>query len=420
MKWVVIICMIFAMFINIDTKLAASPTIFLHHFLLVPLFFVFVWKYRLISKPLLGFIFLFILIGILEIGLGNNTFGLFIKTYSGLVISIIFFFYVIKYFNYNVEDLFKIYVWGCILTCYVFFIQIISYRIGFKPGYDLGYIGINSIIDAKEGYLPAGFAAEPSGLSILGPATLIAIHNIILRKNYLISIFHSILILIVAVLSASSTVYLGLLFSVIIIAISFRAFSIFIVSVGISIVSFILLYSYSTKFKTRFDDSVNVFVHQTVNEDNMKSFNGSTMVLYHHLIITQRNFKDHPILGTGIGSHSLAHDRYSPFDEKFEWYFLNKADANSLFLRLASETGLLGLFLFFYFMVKCSVGKTNAKRVEHWLINKSLLVIMFTALLRGGSYMAGAFPFFILLYYYSYRAEKEEEITPYPASLSLS
>ena len=136
----------------------------------------------------------------MNIARGNNTVGLFMKTYAGVVITLLFFYYAFKEFNYNTKLLFKIYMWGAVLTSCVFLFQLFSYGIGFRPGYDLSYIGIRYILDAKDGYLPAGFGQEPSALSILGPACFVSINNILTGKRYFVSKVFSVLIIAVALL----------------------------------------------------------------------------------------------------------------------------------------------------------------------------------------------------------------------------
>lgn len=54
--------------------------------------------------------------------------------------------------------------------------------------------------------------------------------------------------------------------------------------------------------------------------------------------------------GTGLGSHELNYERvYQSDDPK---YGSNKTDAYSLLIRIYSEFGYLGLFLFFVFLIK--------------------------------------------------------------------
>lgn len=81
--------------------------------------------------------------------------------------------------------------------------------------------------------------------------------------------------------------------------------------------------------------------------------------------------------------------------------FLNVEDANSLFLRLRSETGLLGLLLIFIFIFKFHIIRKNDKSGYLWIINNGILSMFAIRLLRFGHYFATGFFFFFWLYYFS-------------------
>jgi hypothetical protein len=163
---------------------------------------------------------------------------------------------------------------------------------------------------------------------------------------------------------------------------------------------FVFNYSYKNvvEFQDRYDGTVEIF-----STGNYKSYeiNGSSFVLYNNYHVALENFKRNPILGTGLGSHPTAFDKYSltNLEGAVEIDF-NKMDANSMFLRLMSETGLYGLFVMLFLVVKCWVPKQRTDDTALWVMSNSVLIIILLSLLRQGHYFLNGFPFFLWLYYY--------------------
>ena len=81
--------------------------------------------------------------------------------------------------------------------------------------------------------------------------------------------------------------------------------------------------------------------------------------------------------------------------------FLNVDDANSLFLRLLSETGLFGIIVFFYFLFKSHLLKKRDKSKYLWIISNAILALFLIKLIRSGHYFVNGFFFFFWLYYFS-------------------
>ena len=80
--------------------------------------------------------------------------------------------------------------------------------------------------------------------------------------------------------------------------------------------------------------------------------NNSSFVLYNNLHVAKENLLKYPVFGTGLGSHETAFKKFSltktllPYDFEF-----NVKDGNSLFIRLCTETGLLGLGFYIIMML---------------------------------------------------------------------
>ena len=82
----------------------------------------------------------------------------------------------------------------------------------------------------------------------------------------------------------------------------------------------------------------------------------------------------------------------------------NIKDGNSLFIRLCTETGLIGLFFVIYLLRYGFIYITKSSNNEdniHESISHSLFVILILTLLRQGNYMLNGLPLIFFLYYYN-------------------
>jgi hypothetical protein len=197
-------------------------------------------------------------------------------------------------------------------------------------------------------------------------------------------------------LSRSSVGYLGLLFGL---GLFFaRSFWRAVVLVGAMAFA---LYAASSDFRLRLDDTVRAAGNLTVEEANL-----STFALASNTFVTARVLETHPLTGNGLGSHLLSHRSYIgdvPGVALFESMILhgrqtmdqlNAADANSLFLRLLSETGLIGLGLVIVFIARYRAAPGG----EAGAINRAVLVYFFAKLLRAGHYFSPEQFFFVFAY----------------------
>jgi hypothetical protein len=133
-----------------------------------------------------------------------------------------------------------------------------------------------------------------------------------------------------------------------------------------------------------------------------------SFILYNNFVVAMENFKTNFLFGTGIGSHTVAFENFSLAKDFKVWGFnLNSADANSMLLRLISETGIFGVSIFAYIMVKFYVKRDRDNLSYHWLISNSILIMILLNLFRQGHYFLNGFPFFIMLYCFNSMAHKK-------------
>jgi hypothetical protein len=377
---------------------------YLHYVIFVMLLPGFIKRFGIPKTP---FILLFIpaVFGILQIYAGNNTWAGFIKIFVGVLLSTSFYEYVMLHYNFDIEKIFTYYIKGAYFVSIIGFVQVASYYAGFEPGYNYGWL-LNKwgcVPNSSGGIRMNSIFSEASQCAImLAPAAFVVIYNIIYRKTYYIHPQKGLVILLATVLTTSSTGFIGFFVTGILIILNHAKISNFI---GAGFLFFALgtvLYNNSPEFKGRIDSALGIWVDQDFSLENM---NSSSFVLYNNYHIAMENFKANPIAGSGIGSHSLAFDKYSLtlrsgiLDIEF-----NKSDANSLFLRLLSETGMVGILFILIFIVKFYVNRSrNNPESRHWIIGNAVLVIIILYLLRQGNYFINGFPLFMWIYYYNYK-----------------
>jgi hypothetical protein len=351
-----------------------------------------------------------LLVGILEILMGNNTWALFFKIFIGVLLSASFYYYVILYYEMDTEKMFRYYLKGAVIVCYIGLVQFVSYIVHFTPGYNYAWI-LNkwAIVPGGFGFRVNSIFSEASQFAIvISPACFVAIHNLIPGTNaYGLTRVQSIIVLVTLLLTTSTTGYIGLFVILFLFVINYGQIIYFLIGIVFTIFGANLLYNNVPEFKARVDTSIGLWV---TNEFSVENINSSSFVLYNNYYIAVENFKSNFITGTGLGSHPIAFDKYSLTNQTgyLDIHF-NKADGNSLLIRLISETGLIGVIFMFIF-IRRNFIRRNPYDNENpdWVISNAILVIIILYLLRQGNYFLNGFPFFMWLYYFV-RKEREQK-----------
>lgn len=372
---------------------------YLIYIILLPGFF---GKYGL-NRQLFYVFFILLVSGAVNVALNNNTFYLFFKVFTGLTMSYFFYFYVILDYDYNIEQLFKWYLKGCYIAALLGLYQFVCFQIGFEWGYMFGGIfnkwGIAT--GGMFGIRVNSVFAEPTYLAaVLSSAFFIAIYNLYRRETYGLTRFQSIIIIVVYLLSFSGLGQAGIFVAIILLAVSYGLIRYIILVVPIGAVLFQVFYENVAEFRDRLDGLVSLF---SGNKFELGKTHGSSFILYNNSHTAIENFKSHFVFGTGIGSHPVAFSKFSlAKDIKAKGFDSNSADANSMFLRLVSETGLFGVLIILGIIIKFYVRRNENKETYHWLISNALLVMILLNLFRQGHYFLNGFPFFVILYIYNY------------------
>lgn len=159
----------------------------------------------------------------------------------------------------------------------------------------------------------------------------------------------------------------------------------------------------------RFYDTTRLFLSSQIMVEEAGKANSSTFALYSNYVIARDSFFKNPLFGSGLGSHPIIY--YETFISYFPSKYLsmygaqNQQDANSKFLRLLSETGLLGLTLFLIAYFKFLIPKKNIRTPDQKLlasINYSIFVYILLCLIRNGNYINIGFFLFFFIYYVTF------------------
>jgi hypothetical protein len=147
--------------------------------------------------------------------------------------------------------------------------------------------------------------------------------------------------------------------------------------------------------------------------ENVSGANLSTYALISNMIVTQQVLKESPLIGNGLGSHPLSHEKFMGDVPGIQSFVdmgtsdLNAADAASLTLRVLSELGLLGYIGVLAFLIYFHASGSGPRSA----ISNAILVHFFLKLLRGGQYFDPEQFFFIFVYILNHRQFKREART---------
>lgn len=377
---------------------------YFHYIIFLSLFPLFILRYGVPKFPL-KFLAIPLVVSIYYVLTGYNELFSFFKIFMGMVLSITFYQYVFMHYDYNVEKLFRMLLKGYKIVTAIAVIQGIGFILKIGPLYNYkwilnkwglsygGLIGIrlNSIFPE-----PAQFAI------MLTPVVFVAVHHLLTRKYTFISFKWCITFLFVFLLTGSSTGYASLFFILIILLINYNHFLDFVVFFTISFTIGGFLYIYIPEFKTRVDAAAGLWVEENLNLENV---NSSSFVQYNNFHVAVNNLKEHPIAGTGLGSHATAYEKYSLTKQPDfiikEGFDFNAQDANSMFLRIMSEMGLIGLTFIVLFIFKFFIHYNSDPSGIRWMISGAILSFILINMFRQGNYFLNGFPFFMWMYYYN-------------------
>ncbi|HWY10415.1 MAG TPA: hypothetical protein VN026_03765 [Bacteroidia bacterium] len=375
----------------------------------------------------------------MNIVLGNNTVGNFFKIFVNVAVNIVFYRYVMEYYDFDVNKIFKMYLQGSYIVAILGLIQVASFVLHIEPGYNwrvfLPLNKWNFHIGGLLGIRLNSTFTEPSYFgSSIAPAFFIAAYELIFKKNLFLNRTKCIVIVAAYMLTFSSLAYMGIFITILLFALNFGVVRYFFIAIPIAIILYNAAYSNVKDFRVRINGMNALFVDGIIEKELsgnlskgarmyrvskvLTKIHGSSFVLYNNMHVAVQNFKRNPLFGSGLGSHELAFEKYNLNYMLGGIYDFNAPDANSMFLRILSELGIMGVLFTFMFIFKFFVSKSLGKNEDetYWLISNAILVIIFTQLLRQGNYTYNGFILFAWMYYYNnmryneYVAKQREEL----------
>jgi hypothetical protein len=337
-----------------------------------------------------------------------------IKQVLGILIIGLAYYLLIKINKYRIDKLFKIYLRIALIIAVIGIFQEFSFLKGFKSGYDYSYIIPKwGFWATKFGMLQVNsILVEPSSFAItIAPAMFVSLMAILRNNSFYLSKKAGILIIISFILTFSAVAYIAILISLLLIYSNLRKFRHLLLAVIIIPIFIYTTYRYIPEIRMRFNDTLGVVTGSKKAVDA----NLSTSSLASNAFVAYKSFIDSPLFGRGLGSHPVSYNKLlfsgvsgSGRFRRKELPELNREDASSLFLRLASETGLFGIMVVFYFIFKFRLKISDNKNLQ--IISNAIFILFIILLLRQGHYFYNGLFFFVWMYYFAYKIYKQCKI----------
>ena len=353
-----------------------------------------------LNKHFLLFLVVFFVLALFNVFLKNNTFPTLFKQVSGFIFNGTAYYVLIKANKGDISKLFKIYLKLAVIAAVIGIFQEISFLADFADGYDYSYFIPNFRLGGTVlGILRvSSVLPEPAHFGgAMAPAIFISVLNIMKNEANFISRKISFVIIVSALLTFSLITYVGSILALILIVGNYRRIKLIITSLSVLLALAIFSYKYVSEIRIRVDDTYAVVTGNAVLIES----NLSTFAFLSNAAVAVRSFKNNPLFGSGIGSHSVSYDRYifEVIDSEQDTMILNKEDAGSLFFRLMSETGLLGILGFLYFIKRFYVSRKRDQRL--WIVSNSIACLFLINLIRLGNFFYCGFMFFVWAYYFA-------------------
>ena len=364
------------------------------------------FKIKNVFNLLILFMFLFFS-SAFNITYHNDTISLLFGQLIGISITSISMIVFLKINENKLEEIFILYLKWAVFFAWIGIFQELSYLLHFKLGYDFTRFIPQSTVAPMGSVLlrvnsllrePAHFGA------VLIPAFFVSVLSLYKRKYGFINKKQCVLIILSTILTFSGTTYIGILVSLVLIFVKKINSKITLRGLAIAMALCFLAYAYLPGIKLRVDDSVRVF--GSFQKEEILHSNLSTFALASNAFITIQSLKNNFLIGSGLGSHELSYNKYFPNITTVDvrsigLLQINAKDASSLFLRVLSETGIVGLIIIIIFLYKSYINRRKYDFNSMVIINHSILILFILRLLRNGHYFSDGLFFFVCLYYFS-------------------
>jgi hypothetical protein len=385
---------------------------FIAFYLLLPIFLI---KYKVPFRELAWVVFVLI-VGASGTMTGAIPNGIYIKVAGSILLPYVFYAYVWRHFDYNIERLFTIYLKGAYVVSVLGLLLFVDSFLGNNLLNFLQLFIYLDTIDASIGIRLASTLGEPTYFAnVVLPAGVVAMFRLVVKSQSGIGIAYltkrkSLVFILALLLTYSAIAFLGLFLGGILLLLRHGAVRYAI------IIPFILIFARVVIFQVpELEDRYQGVLSVSTEEKQTGDFHGSSFILFNHAYITWMNLKENPLFGTGLGTHPIATEKYSLGNKGVEYHYRtqNAQDASSMLLRIFSELGLFGGILVFIFLKRNFIPRVPEDSVL-WLISTAIFVTIVMQLLRQGNYILNGFPFFVLGYVFTRHAFNKRHVYKIP------
>ena len=203
------------------------------------------------------------------------------------------------------------------------------------------------------------------------------------------------------ILSNSSLGYIGSALMFIVPNLTLNRIKYLLFTLPFIYIAFFYVYNEYEFLKVRVDDTIETL--KAVKTGKFKEeTNLSSYALLSNIYIAKENFLDHPF-GSGMGSHLFMHTnvygttmRPPDYLKQQNLQNSNATDANSLFTRMVSELGILGLLIIVFLLYKSSVCFKH----KELIFSQGIFIYFLLKLIRDGHYFAPELYLFVWLAYF--------------------
>ncbi len=331
---------------------------------------------------------------------------LIVKQVVNLIFSALVFAVYIRFENYDWKEIFRKYITVAKVVVIIGFVQVGLVLAGQGKVFQMLFP-----MDTNLTFRFQSLTLEPSFIAYtFAPIVFISLHNLFFPKKYFLGRIWSFLFVFSYVLTFSLIGYVGLIIALLLLY--FYKITITRILLSAAAIVFIaalgyLSYLLVSEIRVRVDDTIYALNQDFMDRDVYENVNLSTYTFLSNYYVTVNAVEERPLLGGGLGTNEAIFEKTLP-EPMQNYSSLNKKDANSMALRLLSETGLSGLLIFVLFLYvyklsyrQCALSD-EAKML--WLINNGILLMLILCLMRNGHYTIHGRFLFVFIFYYSYRA----------------
>jgi hypothetical protein len=371
---------------------------YIGYYTLLPFFasrYRFPWKMALLFIPIL-------LTGWINVTQGNGSQDTFLKVALAFFTIALFYWYAWQYFKQDVRRVTRIYIRGAYLVSAIGLVlwADLTFLSGSVTEFLRNFVSISVTREGSSVRLNSTLGEPNFFANAIAPAALLSLNRLLFSGDaWGLSRRKHVIILLAFVLCLSGMALAGLAIAMVLLLIN-RGFFRHLILGAVPLFFLLRFVLLSTpEFNDRFKGMTSLISGEKME---IGVTHGSSIVLYMHARIAWMNFSERPFFGTGLGSHEVATQRYVSDVIGEEWNPYrdqNAKDANSMFLRLMSETGMYGAGVMLWLLFFHYVPRHRSSTDYHWLISSAFAVAILLNLIRQGNYILNGFPFFLWGYY---------------------